>query len=309
MAVPATPAEMQAYIVERLVGDTGEPDHVIVAARALAERAIPAALSAINSDLGSPVEIEVRNVELTRFAGARPEGATNHAMTIAASDSSPDAAMLLIDPNAIAVVLNALFGGDPDLPITPITRDLSPTETTIAGKVFQCLAEAVNGSGTRAFNFRFPLAKPMTGVEMAKHVVRDGPAVRIDFAIFCGPGSGRVSILMPQRVLLKHRGDALAGGERGPDWGARLGEEVKRSAVRLEATMPLSKLTLGQIAGMHVGQVIAIDETAQSSAMLTARKKPLFVCEFGKLGENYTVRIRHPYDAAQELMEGLLPAS
>ena len=37
-------------------------------------------------------------------------------MTIAASDTSPDALMLLVDPDALAVVVSALFGGDPDLP-------------------------------------------------------------------------------------------------------------------------------------------------------------------------------------------------
>ena len=42
MSSPASPAEMRAYIIERLVGETGEPDRVIEAARALAERAIPA---------------------------------------------------------------------------------------------------------------------------------------------------------------------------------------------------------------------------------------------------------------------------
>ena len=36
--------------------------------------------------------------------------------------------MLLVDPDAIAVVVSALFGGDPDLPASPIARDLSPTE-------------------------------------------------------------------------------------------------------------------------------------------------------------------------------------
>jgi flagellar motor switch protein FliM len=81
-----------------------------------------------------------------------------------------------------------------------------------------------------------------------------------------------------------------------------------RSAVRLEASMPLTRLTLGQIAGLHEGQVIAIDATAQSSALLKARNNTLFVCEFGKLGQHYTVRISHPYDAQQDLMEGLLPA-
>ncbi|RVC06359.1 flagellar motor switch protein FliM, partial [Mesorhizobium sp. M7A.F.Ca.CA.002.15.2.1] len=34
-----------------------------------------------------------------------------------------------------------------------------------------------------------------------------------------------------------------------------------------------------------------------------------FVCEFGKLGQNYTVRIRQPYDAGQDFIDGLMPAA
>ena len=80
-----------------------------------------------------------------------------------------------------------------------------------------------------------------------------------------------------------------------------------RSSVRLEAVMPLTKLTLGQIASLREGQVIAIDAGAQSSALLSARNNTLFVCEFGKLGQSYTVRVSRTYDATRDLMEGLLP--
>ena len=80
-----------------------------------------------------------------------------------------------------------------------------------------------------------------------------------------------------------------------------------RSTVTLEATMPLARLTLGDLAGFEPGQVIEFEETAQSHAKLSARDKTLFVCEFGKLGQNYTVRIRHPYDAGQDFIDGLMP--
>jgi flagellar motor switch protein FliM len=311
MSSLASPAETRAYIIERLVGETGEPDRVVEAARALAERAIPALLAQLNDVLGSPVGAKIRNVELARFASARPQGASNHAMTIAASDSSPDALMLLVDPDAMAVVVSALFGGDPDLPTSPIARDLSPTEIIVAGMVFKSAAEAVNGSGERAFNLRFPLPPAMTGAELAKYVVRDGPAVRVDYSIFSGPNSGLLSLLIPQRIFLKHRGDTIAakpGDRQAPaNWGARFGEEVMRSSVRLEAVMPLSRLTLGEIADFRAGQIIEIDATAQSAALLSARKKTLFVCEFGKLGQHYTVRVKHPFDAAQQFIDGLLP--
>lgn len=308
MASPANPADMRAYILERLVGDIGEPDHVIEAARALAERAIPAVLQGFADCLAAPVGVELRNVELARFADARPEDATGHAMTIAASASSPDALILLLDPGAIAVAVSTLFGGDPDQPVAPIERELSPTEIEVATMLFAEFAKAINGSGARAFDIRFPLAPSITGVDLRKQIVRDGPAVRIVFAVFTPAGSGKLTVLMPQRVLLKHRGNG-GSAEAAPnaDWRAKFNEEVMRSSISLEATMPLSRLTLGEIAGFEEGQVIELDAGAQAQARLSARNKTLYVCEFGKLGQNYTVRIRHPFDAGQEFMDGLVP--
>src|SRR5262249_32904946 len=147
MSAPASPAETRAYIIERLVGETGEPDRVIESARALAERALSPALAAINMELTFQVNMEVKGVELARFASERADADGQRAITIVPSDSSPDALIMIADADAVAVVLNALFGGDPDLPVTPIQRPLSPTEMTIADMIFARLAEAVNGSG------------------------------------------------------------------------------------------------------------------------------------------------------------------
>ncbi len=65
MSAAASPAEMRAFIVERLVGDTGEPDQVAAAARALAERAVPAIVQGLAEGLAVPVAVEVAGVELT----------------------------------------------------------------------------------------------------------------------------------------------------------------------------------------------------------------------------------------------------
>ena len=308
MSAPASPAEMRAFIVERLVGDTGEPDQVAAAARALAERAVPAMMRGLEESLGVPLAVEVADVELTRLAQARPDAA-NHAMAIAASTSSPDALVLTIDNNAVAVAVNLLFGGDAREPAAPIARDLSPLEVEVATAVFEQIARAINGSGPRAFEFRLPVPMAMTGPEMLKHILRDGPAVRVVFSLATAASRGTMALTMPQRVLLKHRGDAgmPAKDAAGPEWRTRFSEEVMRSSVTLEATMPLARMTLGDIAALVPGQVIELEETAQTNARLTARNKTLFVCEFGKLGQNYTVRIRHPYDAGQDFIDGLMP--
>ena len=308
MVSPAGLGETRALILERLLGDTGEPDKVKAAARSLAERSLPAIMQGLEEGLGISATLEVAEVELIRFAQARPMD-SNHAITIAASASSPDALVLSIDTEAIALTVSALFGGDPSEPAAPITRSLSPLELDVATRVFGQLAQAVNGSGERAFDLRLPVPLAFTGTEMARHMLRDGPAVRVVFSIATPASRGAISLTMPERVLLKHRGGT---GRQSPeaaqtaDWRTRFSEEVMRSAVTLDATMPLSKLTLGQIAGFAPGQVIELDEGAQVNARLSARDRTLFVCEFGKLGQNYTVRIRHPYDAGQDFIDGLM---
>lgn len=309
MTSPAGPADTRAFIVERLVGETGVPDQVLAAARALAERTLPAIVSGLEESMATSIAMGIESIELSRFAEARP-AAANHAMTVAAAVSSPDALALSIDNDALAVVVSTLFGGDPQEPAPPIERELSPLELDVATMVFEQVAEAVNGSGPRAFEFRLPLPLAVTGKDMTRHALRDGPAVRIVFFLATPASRGTMVLTMPQRVLLKHRGDtgvAERAAAPATEWRERFSEEVMRSSVTLEATMPLARLTLGDLAGFAEGQTIELEENAQGQARLSARGKTLFVCEFGKLGQNYTVRIRHPFDAGQDFIDGLLP--
>ncbi len=110
---------------------------------------------------------------------------------------------------------------------------------------------------------------------------------------------------MPQRLMLKPRGE---GGAAKDGTAGRHGfsDEVVRSRVKLQATVPLGRrMTLGEIGQLVVGQVIELPTDARSRTVLSAKDKKLFVCEFGRLGHNYTVRVRQPFSASEELMDGL----
>ena len=306
MTAPASPAETRAFILERLVGDRGETQHVIEAARGLGARALPILSDNLNAKLASPLTIELGRIDVMRLGDVKGDAAGNQAMTVASSPMSSDALVMLVNPDAIAVVVSALFGGDPDMPVAPIERELSPTEIEVATMMCQEVATSVNGWGARALNIHFPLPTALAGAKRKGKVLRDGPAVRIEFKFTLGPSSGVLYLLMPQRVLLHRTGTDAGSGPAVTDWRQRFSEEVMRSTVTLEATMPLGRMTLGDLAALQVGQVIELEEGAQSEARLSARKKTLFVCEFGKLGQNYTVRVRHQSDAGQEFIDGLM---
>jgi flagellar motor switch protein FliM len=311
MTSPGNPAETRSLIIERLVGDSGEASKVIGAGRALAERSLPLLQKGLARDLGAAVAVDLQAVEVSRVADARSRAGDTFAMTIVSSPVSSDTMTLVIDAAAIAVMVCALFGGDPDVPVSPIDRELSAIETEVATMVLQEVAQALNGSDRLSLELRLPAPRAISGPEAKRRVLRDGAAVRIVFSVSTPTDSGTVTAIIPQRVLLAARGDAANANEAdrsvNSDWRARFSEEVMRSTVALQATMPLARLTLGDLASFEEGQVIEFEETAQSRARLSARDKTLFVCEFGKLGQNYTVRIKHPFDAGQDFIDGLLP--
>ena len=310
MTSPGSPSQTRELIIERLVGDSGEAAQVIGVGRGMAERALPVLQKALAGELGAPVTVDLQVVEVGRVPEARSRAGDAFALTIVSSPTSADAMTLVMDAQAVAVMVSALFGGDPDQPVAPIERDLSQIEADVATTVFQEVATALNGSGKRSLELRLPVPKAMSGNEARRRVLRDGAAVRIVYGLSTPSDSGTLTVVIPQRVLLSARG-AAAAGEDGEatelDWRARFSEEVMRSTVRLEATMPLARLTLGDLAALMPGQVIEFEEKAQLNARLSARDRTLFVCEFGKLGQNYTVRISHPHGAGQDFIDGLMP--
>ncbi|HXE03023.1 MAG TPA: FliM/FliN family flagellar motor switch protein, partial [Methyloceanibacter sp.] len=158
-------------------------------------------------------------------------------------------------------------------------------------------------------DIRFPIPPAITGDELQKQLLRDGPAAKLVFELSTSKSKGTLELFMPHRVLLSHRAERPGAADRAvaAKWGAHFGEEIMRSVVRLDAAIPMAPMTLGELAALQVGQVIEMPKTAQAETRLSAREKTLFVCEFGKIGANYTVRVRHPFDAGQQFIDGLFP--
>lgn len=305
MASSASPADMMTQIVERLTGATGDPDQVTAAARAWADRCLADIVPHLGELFSVPVQVECGEIEIIRFASARPPHDGFGAMTIAAAETSPDALLLAIDPQAVAIAVCGMFGADEDFPVIPITRPLSSIELDIVARLFELFATAFNGTGERSLGIRFPLPVPVVGEDIAKQILRDGPAARVAFDFVLGENRGRLCVTVPQRVLMENRGEAHASASSA-GWRERFSEEVMRSGVSLQATIPLARLTLAQVAELQVGQVLEMPKHAPTQTKLSAKDQVLFLCEFGKLGENYTVRIVQPFDAQKDFVEKLL---
>ena len=306
-AAPQT--ERPAGLIERLVGETAEPAKVVAAAKAIGERALPMLAKSLFELAGAPLQVELETVDLGRMSDAFLVEGETEPLAIAASANSPDALLLSLDTAGLSMFIGLTFGAGPESQPAPIDRPLSRIDRQVTGHVFRSIAESLNGSGQRALDIRFPLPQPIAGEDRRRQVHRDGPSARLTYRVSTPGGSGCVFVTMPQRIVLTRRGGEEIAAGPAKEWKARFSGEVMRSRVMLKATMSLGRLTLGEISALRPGQVLELSAAAPGEARLSARDNALFVCEFGKLGQNYTVRIKQPVDPEQELISGLMPAT
>lgn len=303
------PELMRKLIVERLVGATGDPRKVVEAARSVAYRALPLLSEAFSEACSAPLLIDLVSVDIGRLAEIKPENDSFDVFVVVPAGISRDALTMRLEPSATSLLVNALFGGDPEIAAPPLDREPSYIERDVAAVVFDHFARALNGSGARALGLRFPVTSVISGQrDFKRMVVRDGPGVRITFSFTMGENTGYLTAWMPQRVLLETRipDDPKAELAGAAEWKHRFNNEVLRSTVTLTATVPLRKMPLSSLADLKEGQVLELNENARSNARVSVRNNTVFTGEFGRLGQNYTVRIKAPSDARQEVLDGLL---
>jgi flagellar motor switch protein FliM len=304
-----SPASAPSSIVERLIGATGDPEEVVRAGRAIADRILKPLRAGLEDAASEPVAVEIEAVAVERTTELLVGAGPHDAVTVGSSTTSPDALSIRLEAKAIAVLVNALFGAEAEIAAGGIERDLSPVEIEVANLVCRLVAVAYNGFNAPARRIKLPLAPVMSGEVLKELSVRDDPGVRVDFAVGAEPERGLVSLFMPQRIVLQRGGDEadpVLAEALSAEWAARFNEEVMRARVTLQATLSVGRMTLGQVAAFRRGHVIELSRTAPTETRLSARNKQLFVCEFGRLDENYTVRIKTPAAESQDIIDGLV---
>ena len=129
-----------------------------------------------------------------------------------------------------------------------------------------------------------------------------GAAATLRFGVSALGRSGAFNLVVPAAVLPRFR--AAAGparnetAKRDPQWMSHLKDEVGQATIELRAVIRDKSLTLGDIARMRPGQVLRLDAQADAPVLLEAQNRPVFWCELGRDGRNFTVRLDTRVDDA-----------
>ncbi len=212
----------------------------------------------------------------------------------------------------IMAIVECMMGGDPDSIIEPEARPASTIELEMAPLITDKIASVVKSAVNAPGNFEPMLTKPYNAAKRPKPAddYVDPFAALIRMKVEFGRVVSEFSVIIPQKTLLKTVVRApvavSTGNKTATDWTEIIQDQVRRSDVRVEARIHLTPLTLGAIAKLQPGDVIPFLEKGDVHVQVNANGRDLYSCEFGRAGDQYTVRVKETAGSEDDLLRDIL---
>jgi flagellar motor switch protein FliM len=211
----------------------------------------------------------------------------------------------------ILTLMERMLGALPEMVGDPLLRPLSAMELDLAVMVFDRMGNVLRSAVNAPGGFE-PFLEAPHNIEDRRPPAEDQPdefAAAIKMAITLGVVTSHLTLIVPQKILLKTAIAApkpKATSVKSSAWTDQLTQQVHRSQVTLDARIRLESLTLETISRLAAGDVIPFADSSDVLVEVSANGKDLYICEFGKSGENYTVRVKDNINSDDELLRHLM---
>jgi flagellar motor switch protein FliM len=240
-------------------------------------------------------------------------GAFDRCAAVAAYEGvDPDSKMLVgAGHGFVFSLVEAMLGSDGSAPPFEEARSLTKIEIRIAQLAFGKLARALVASFASIADAAFPM-RPVDGdPDLAVLGRRGGFAMMCRCRLAAFGREGAILFAVPQSIIdsfreaLSHDATATIS-TTDPHWAKRMKDRVTQTEVTLQAVMEKTDITLAEIAGFEVGQIVELPISPTSLIKLESEGQALFWCELGQKDGAYTIRIEDFVDQNQEFIDDVL---
>ncbi|MGI4764066.1 MAG: FliM/FliN family flagellar motor switch protein [Janthinobacterium lividum] len=206
---------------------------------------------------------------------------------------------LQFDRAFVASVVEAMFGGDDDGLDDAETGALTAVERRIAEVIALQAADALTAGFVDVLPSTFAVDRIQPKPDLA-FLGRPNAAVLV--ATLSLKALGRVAEIdmLVARAALDGFVDRLAllpadePQNTDPRWSERLEKQVSHAPMTLSALIEAEPMTLGTLAALQVGQMLALPRNAATDIRLVCEGRELFRCDLGRSAGHYTVRVDEP---------------
>jgi flagellar motor switch protein FliM len=250
---------------------------------------------------GSPVQ----TMKFAAFTAALPKPSN---LNIAQLKPLRGSALFAFEPALVYLVVDNLFGGDGRFEPRGEGRDCTPTEQGIIQRILAVIFDEYEKAWKDVYPLRLEFLRSEANPQCAGVASPEDVVVAMKFTIGSGIGNGAFHICIPYsaldpiRDLVQGTGQTKERVEPDQRWLGLLSREVQSAEVELVADLITVPVTVKQLLGMTVGDILSVN----ISDIVTARVDgvPIFDCRFGTLNGQYALRIASVLTPEREPLMG-----
>ena len=302
---------MDPVILARLTGKLGDEATISRLSASLGEVFAEFLPDMLESELGFEVAVSYAGFTTGRYSELTEGLGGAMAFCDASLRDWCDRFTVICDSPMVITLVENMLGAVSDAVEDPEPRPLSKIELDVAAMMFDritsVLKTAIGGADGHE-----PLLGPAHNAE-ARKPEEDGAedpfVAMVNMAGGIGPVLSTFHVVIPQGVLLKSTITApkpANAPKTRVEWSEQLGEQVRRSKVTLEARIRLEAQTLDTVSRLQAGDIIPFNEAGDVRVEVNANGRNLYVCEFGRSGARYTVRVKDTYGSEEELLQHII---
>ncbi len=209
--------------------------------------------------------------------------------------------LCVIDPKLVFGMVDNFFGGDGRYHTRIEGREFTPTENRVVQLLLDLLFTDLKKAWKPVMDVDFKFVSTEINPQFANIVSPTEVVVVSKFEMELEGGGGEFHIVMPYSMLEPIRSlldDGMQSEQVSTDhrWSNTLREEMKQAVVKVDSSMGHTKLTLGEVLNLNVGDVIPIE--MPEFVTVRAGEVPLFRgvlgCSNGKNAVQYIKAIDRP---------------
>lgn len=310
-ATVTAPPAMDPIVLARLTGRLGDQATISKLCASLGDVFAEFLPDMLESELGFEVAVSYAGFETGKY-GPLVAGLGG---AMACCDASLrdwcERFTLICDSPMIITLVENMLGAISDSIEDPEARPLSKIELDLAAMMFDRISSVLKTAVTDANSYE-PFLGPAHNAETRKPA-EDGSddsfVAMVNMAVGIGPVLSTFHVIIPQSVLLKSTVAAprpANAPKNRVEWSEKLGEQVRRSKVTLEARIRLEAQTLDTISRLQAGDIIPFNESGDVRVEVNANGRNLYVCEFGRSGARYTVRVKDTYGSEDDILQHII---
>lgn len=240
------------------------------------------------------VEVSVGPVRITKYSDFLRNLVVPTNLNLIQMKPLRGTALMVFDPTLVFLVVDNMFGGDGRFHTRVEGRDFTQTEQRIIQRILNIVFECYSKSWEPVYPVQFEYMRSEMNTQFANIATPNEVVVATTFNIELGPASGEMhfcfpySMLEPIRDMLSSplQGEVLGADKR---WVKLMTQQVQAAEIEIVADLAKTKMQLGDILNMKVGDVIPLNIAEAIEAQVDG--VPVMLCKYGMFNGQYALRV------------------